>query len=65
MAKKKPAAGKKLVKLCHVSNVKGANGNPGDELEVDAQLADRWIENGGAVDLNDEDTDDDEAEPTK
>lgn len=41
----------KKVKLTHVSNVKGAEGTPGDIVIVDATIADRWIDAGGAVEI--------------
>ncbi len=45
----------KKVRLTHTSNLKGAEGTPGDVVTVDADLAERWEAVGGCVVLDDED----------
>ena len=42
------------IKLTHSSSHPGAEGNPGDEIECDDEIAQRFIDGNGAVALEPE-----------
>ena len=47
---------KKKIKLTHLSNKAGASGQPGDVIECDEAIADRFIQSRGAVDMSESET---------